>query len=126
VTTDLALYARTSTRQRDADIQLHALRAYALNRRALAIEFVDQHSGRRDSRPALNKLMRAARRREIDALVVTKPDRLARSVRHLNTMVLELEALCVDLAVLDQAIDPARRPGASFLNVLGSIAAEPT
>ena len=122
VTTKLALYARTSTRQQDPDIQLHALRAYARNRRAVAIEFVDQTSGRKDSRPALNELMRAARRREVGAVVVTKLDRLARSIRHLSTLVLELEALDVDLVVLDQAIDTATPAGRLLLNVLGSIA----
>jgi DNA invertase Pin-like site-specific DNA recombinase len=118
----IALYARTSTRQQDPDIQLHALRAYARNRNALSIEFVDQTSGRKDSRPALNDLLRSARRREISALVITKLDRLARSIRHLSTMVRELEALGVDLVVLDQAIDTATPAGRLLLNVLGSIA----
>jgi DNA invertase Pin-like site-specific DNA recombinase len=122
VPTTLALYARTSTRQQDPEVQLHSLRAYARNRCAAAFEFVDQVSGRRDSRPALNDLMRAARRREIGALVVTKLDRLARSIRHLSTMVLELEALGVDLVVLDQAIDTGTPAGRLLLNVLGSIA----
>lgn len=122
MTTKIALYARTSTRQQDPDIQLHALRAYARNRSAPAVEFVDQTSGRKDSRPALNELMRAARRREISALVIIKLDRLARSIRHLSTMVLELQALGVDLVVLDQAIDTATPAGRLLLNVLGSIA----
>jgi DNA invertase Pin-like site-specific DNA recombinase len=106
----------------DPDIQLHALRAYSRNRGATAIEFVDQTSGRKDSRPALNELMRAARRREVDAVVITKLDRLARSIRHLSTLVLELESLEVDLVVLDQAIDTATPAGRLLLNVLGSIA----
>ncbi len=121
MTTKIALYARTSTRLQDPDIQLHALRAYARNRHAVAIEFVDQTSGRKDSRPALNELMRAARRREISALAITKLDRLARSIRHLSTMVVELQALGVELVVLDQAIDTATPAGRLLLNVLGSI-----
>jgi DNA invertase Pin-like site-specific DNA recombinase len=122
VTTRIALYARTSTRQQDPEIQLHALRAYAQNRGVVPIEFVEQTSGRKDSRPALNEMIRAARRREIGAVVITKLDRLARWIRHLSTLVLELESLDVDLVVLDQAIDTATPAGRLLLNVLGSIA----
>ncbi len=118
----IALYARTSTRQQDPEVQLVPLRRYAQHRDVDAVEFVDQTSGRKGSRPALNKLMRAARRREISAVAVTKLDRLARSIRHLTTFVLELESLDVSLVVLDQAIDTSTPTGRLLLHVLGSIA----
>ncbi len=41
--------------------------------------------------------MAAVQRREVDAVAVTKLDRLARSVRHLTNLAAELEALGVDL-----------------------------
>ncbi len=44
--------------------------------------------------------MAAVQRREVDAVAVTKLDRLARSVRHLTNLAAELEALGVDLVVL--------------------------
>ncbi len=56
----IALYARTSTRQQDPEVQLVPLRRYAQHRDVDAVEFVDQTSGRKGSRPALNKLMRAS------------------------------------------------------------------
>jgi DNA invertase Pin-like site-specific DNA recombinase len=62
------------------------------------------------------------RRRRFDVLVVTKLDRLARSVRHLTTLAAELEALGVDLVVLDQAIDTSTPSGRFLFNALGAVA----
>jgi len=55
-------------------------------------------------------------------VVVTKLDRVARSVRHLTALAAELEALGVDLVVLDQAIDTGTPAGRLLFHVLGSIA----
>jgi hypothetical protein len=47
-------------------------------------EFVDGGvSGRKRNRPALDRLMKAARRRDLDAVVVVRLDRLARSLAHM-------------------------------------------
>jgi DNA invertase Pin-like site-specific DNA recombinase len=51
-----------------------------------------------------------------------KLDRLARSVRHLVTMAQELQALGVDLVVLDQAIDTTTPTGRLLFHVLAAIA----
>ncbi len=79
-------------------------------------------SGAKARRPALDELVAAARKREIDALAVVKLDRLARSVRHLTELGSELEALGVDLIVIDQGIDTTTPAGRLLFNVLGSIA----
>jgi DNA invertase Pin-like site-specific DNA recombinase len=50
-----------------------------------------------------------------------KLDRLARSVHHLVAMVREIEALGVDLVVLDQAIDTTTPSGRLLFHVLASI-----
>ena len=55
-------------------------------------------------------------------LACTKLDRLARSVHHLTTLGRELEALGIDLVVLDQAIDTSTPAGRLLFHVLGSIA----
>ena len=67
-------------------------------------------------------MLEAARRRAVDAVVVTKLDRLARSVRHLTQVAGELEALGVDLIVLDQGLDTSTPAGRLLFNVLGAIA----
>ena len=120
----VGLYARVSTKDQTPDPQLDALRQYA-QARSLEVqgEYVDQGvSGAKARRPALDELVVAARKREIDALVVVKLDRLARSVRHLTELSAELEALAVDLIVLDQGIDSSTPAGKLLFHVLGSIA----
>lgn len=119
----IALYARCSTAEQHPDAQLHELRDYARRRGAEAIEYVDRaESGAKDRRPGLDRLMAAARRRRIDAIACTKLDRLARSVRHLTALAAELEALGVDIVVLDQAIDTGTPTGRLLFHVLGAIA----
>lgn len=118
----VALYARVSTRDQHPDAQLAPLREYAARRGAEAVEFVDHGvSGRKDRRPGLDALLQAARSREVDAIAVVKLDRLARSVRHLTELAAELEALGVDLVVLDQGIDTSTPAGRLMFNVLGAI-----
>jgi DNA invertase Pin-like site-specific DNA recombinase len=78
-------------------------------------------SGRKDQRPALDELMAAVRKREIKTIVAVKLDRLARSVRHLTNLVAELEALGVDLVVVDQSIDTGTPAGKLLFHVLAAI-----
>lgn len=119
----IALYARVSTSDQTTEPQLHALRQYAALRGGPAEEYVDAGvSGAKDRRPALDQLLADARRRKVSALVVTKLDRLARSTRHLANLGAELEALGVDLVVLDQSIDTGTPAGRLLFNVLGAIA----
>jgi DNA invertase Pin-like site-specific DNA recombinase len=120
----IAIYARVSTSEQHTEPQLHALRAYAEARGfELAVEYVDHGiSGAKDRRPALDRLLADARRRRFDVLVCTKLDRLARSVHHLTSLGRELEALGIDLVVLDQAIDTSTPSGRLLFHVLGSIA----
>lgn len=124
-TKPLALYARVSTTDQNTTVQLEALRRYAGDRggEAAAMEFVDHGvSGVKDSRPALDEMLEAVRLRRVGAVVVTKLDRLARSVRHLTNLAAELEALGVALVVLDQSIDTGTPTGKLLFHVLGSIA----
>src|SRR4029453_11257750 len=118
-----ALYARVSTQDQHAEVQLDALRAYAKARRLNAIEFVDQgHSGAKRSRPALDRMTQTARRRDIDMIVCTKLDRIGRSVQHLTTLAAELATLGVDLVVLDQGLDTSTPTGRLTFHVLGALA----
>lgn len=59
--------------------------------------------------------------REGDALVVTKLDRLARSVPHLIESTQELEAKGIALVVLDLGIDTSTASGKLVLTVIGAI-----
>lgn len=109
-----ALYSRVSTSDQDPENQLGPLRSYANARGWTVTEFVDHGvSGSKDRRPALDAMMAAVRGRRVDVVVLTKLDRLARSTHHLVTLAKELEALGVDLVVIEQAIDTTT-PAAGF------------
>ena len=95
----VALYARVSTKNngQNPETQLVALREYASNRQ---FEIVDEYvdlgiSGSKDRRPALDRLMKDARARKIDAVIVARFDRFARSTKHLVTALEEFQALGV-------------------------------
>ena len=117
----LALYARVSTADQSVEAQLDALRRYAAGRQTR--EYVDHGiRGAKASRPGFDALLAAARAGEITALVVTKLDRAARSLRNLLDVVAELERLGVAFVVLDQQIDTSTPTGRLLLHVLGSVA----
>lgn len=109
-------YARTSTLDQKAGLeaQIEALRALGCER--LYTEQVSSISVREALREAL------AFCREGDTLVVTKLDRLARSVRHLGDIVEDLEGRKVGLRVLALGLDTGNATGKLMLNVLGSVA----
>jgi putative DNA-invertase from lambdoid prophage Rac len=103
----VAIYARVSTSDQHCRQQIEDLRAYAKARKwKVEGEYVDHGvSGRRNSRPALDRLMDAARKREIDCILVWKLDRWGRSVSHLVTSLQELSSLGVRFIATTQAID---------------------
>ena len=68
--------------------------------------FVDKASGKLARRPELDKALLSANRAG-DELVITKLDRLGRSLEHLIDLS-TLQAHGVDLVVLDQGIDVER------------------
>ena len=119
-----AIYARVSTKDQHPEAQLGPLRKYAESRGFDVVdEYIDHGiSGAKDSRPALDRMMTAARRRDLDVIVTVKLDRLARSLPHLVGMASELETLGVDLVVRDQAIDTSTSTGKLTFHVLAALA----
>jgi DNA invertase Pin-like site-specific DNA recombinase len=104
----VALYTRVSTlKGQDCEVQARELREYCARRGwEIVNEFSDTgFSGAKDSRPALDKMLRSARRREFDVLLVWKLDRLSRSLRHLVNLLSEFESIGLSLASLTDAID---------------------
>src|SRR5258706_16273532 len=117
------LYARVSTGEQEPENQLAPLRAFTTARGWKVIEYVDHGvSGARERRPGLDALLQAARRRQVDVVVCTKLDRLARSVRHLVALGEELRALGVELVVLDQAVDTTTSGGRALFGMLAVFA----
>ncbi len=107
-------YGRVSTRDQNPDSQHDALQAAGCDE-----VFVDKASGKLASRPKLDEALRISRKG--DQLVVTKLDRLGRSLEHLMALSKQLQAKQVDLVVLDQGIDTSTAVGRMFFQILGAI-----
>ena len=109
-------YARTSTRHQENGLEAQ--------RERLAKEGADTiFSEQTSSVSERVKLDRALEYvREGDTFVVTRLDRLARSVAHLLKISAQLEKKGVTLRILDMGIDTACPTGRLFLNIVGSIA----
>src|SRR5262249_32507943 len=119
-----ALYCRASTTDQKVEMQLVALREYAERRGwQVAAEYVDQGvSGSKKRRPALAKLMADARRRAMDAVVVFRFDRFARSVSHLARALDEFRALGIEFVSLHEAIDTSTPMGRAMFHIAGAFA----
>jgi DNA invertase Pin-like site-specific DNA recombinase len=110
-------YARTSTIEQDAGFE-----AQERDLKALGCEriFREQVSAMAKVRPQLETAISFAR--QGDTLVITKPDRLARSVRDLLSIVEGLKAKGVGLRVLSMGLDTTGPEGKLMLTVLGAVA----
>src|SRR6516225_1205007 len=118
-----AIYARVSTLDQEPENQLQELRRYVVARGWTAVEYVDRGvSGAKDRRPALDQLLIDAKRRRFDVLVCWRLDRLGRSLKHLITLLDELQALGVAFVSLAEGIDATTPAGKLQLHILGAIA----
>jgi putative DNA-invertase from lambdoid prophage Rac len=117
----VGLYARVSTLdQQTLPLQIRALREYAFKRGwAIAAEIKEVGSGA-SQRELRTTLIAAARRREIDVVLVWRLDRWGRSVADLVSTLQELQHLGVGFVSLTEALDlttPAGRAMAGLLAV---------
>lgn len=109
-------YARVSTSEQDLDVQIAALRAAGCQ----TIRSEKKSGSERGSRTELQILLDFLR--EGDALVVTRIDRLARSMKDLQDIVHELKGRGVALKATEQPIDTGTAAGKAFLDMLGVFA----
>ena len=121
--TRVGLYARVSTHdQQTLPMQMSAMRDYAKKRRwAIAVEVKDVGSGAK-MRPEREKLIEAARRREIDCVVVWRLDRWGRSLVDLVSTLQELTVLEVGFVSLSEALDLTTPSGRALAGMLAVFA----
>jgi DNA invertase Pin-like site-specific DNA recombinase len=117
----VALYARVSTDSQDPEVQLASLRAHVAHRGwQIVEEFVDRgFSGTREHRPALDRLMRAAWAGQLQAVLVWRFDRFARSVKHLVTALDTFRTMRVDFISLQEQFDTATPIGQAMFTISG-------
>ncbi|MDT8261988.1 recombinase family protein [Roseomonas sp. DSM 102946] len=109
-------YARTSTAEQEAGLeaQIRDLKAAGCER------IFSERVSSVGARPQWEEAKRFVR--EGDTLMVTKPDRLARSVHDLTGITKDMRARKVTLRILSMDLDTSTATGALILNVLGSVA----
>jgi putative DNA-invertase from lambdoid prophage Rac len=124
----VGLYARVSTHgQQTIPMQTGAMREYAIRRGwqiALQVKEIGSGATQREKR---EQLLEAARRREIDVVLVWRLDRWGRSVTDLLATLQELEHLGVGFVSLTEALDlttPAGRAMAGLLAVFAEFERE--
>lgn len=108
-------YARVSSRQQSLEIQVSALESAGCSKL-----FSEKFTGTTAKRAQLEAMLDYVR--EGDVLVITKLDRLARSLTDLLRITARLEEKGVELKVLDQSIDTTSPEGRMTYQILGAVA----
>lgn len=102
-----ALYARVSTKdQQTLPMQMKAMREYAKKRKWKVVKEIKEiGSGGNNNRPERDKLIKLAKQRKIDAVVVWKFDRWGRSMTDFVLTVNELRDAGVIFVSITEALD---------------------
>ncbi len=108
-------YARVSTQDQNADLQQDALSGAGCEK-----VFTDKASGAQADRPQLEAALSYLR--EGDVLVVWRLDRLGRSLKHLITVVSDLEDRDVGFRSLTESIDTTTSAGKLIFHVFAALA----
>lgn len=109
-------YARVSTTDQDVSLQEVALRKAGCQTIRAERKSGSERTGRTELQTLLDFL------REGDTLVVTRIDRLARSMKDLQDIVHELKGRGTTLKATEQPIDTGTAAGKAFLDMLGVFA----
>jgi DNA invertase Pin-like site-specific DNA recombinase len=120
----VGLYARVSTHdQKTLPMQMRAMREYAAKRGwEIAVQIKEVGSGAVE-RELRGKVMAAARRREIDVVLVWRLDRWGRSLADLVVTLKELSELGVGFVSLTEALDLTTPTGRAMVGLLSVFAA---
>jgi DNA invertase Pin-like site-specific DNA recombinase len=79
-------------------------------------------SGAKDSRPELNKMMDDARKRQLDAILVWRFDRFARSTEHLLLALEEFRSLGIQFISYQENIDTSSTLGQALFTIVSAVA----
>ena len=117
------LYGRVSAHdQKTLPMQYRAMREYAAWRGWTVVMQVKEAGSGAAQRESRERLLEAARRREIDGVLVWQLDRWGRSVPDLLATLQELEHLGVGFVLLTEALDPTTPAGGAMAGLLAVFA----
>ena len=118
-----ALYLRVSTVDQHPETQGYDLRQMAAQRGyEITQEYTDRISGVKARRPALDDLMRDARRGRFDIVLVWACDRIARSTRHFLEVLDELNRFGIEFVSFREQIDTGGPLGRAIVVIIGVVA----
>lgn len=121
----VAIYARVSTnKEQKPEAQIAEIKSYCERRGWIVIEeLVDQgYSGKSDKRPGLDRLLSLVRAGKVDGVVVTKLDRLFRSLQHLTATLSEFAELNICFTAVHDQIDMSTASGKLMAQLIGAFA----
>ena len=117
------LYARVSTAdQQTLPMQISAMREYAEQRGWEVVVTVQDINGGTKQRPKREELIKLARQRKLDVIVVWRLDRWGRSLSDLTQSLEELRALKVDFVSVTEGLDFTTPIGRAMAGMLGIFA----
>jgi DNA invertase Pin-like site-specific DNA recombinase len=120
----VAIYVRVSTTDQSCEMQLTALREYCRLRgwEIVAVYEDAGVSGSKSSRPALDRLMLAAERKEFQTVMVWKFDRMGRSSMHLLRVLETFRNLGIEFVSFSENLDTSSAMGKLVFSILAAVA----
>jgi DNA invertase Pin-like site-specific DNA recombinase len=117
-----ALYMRVSTLDQHPETQLYDLRTLAVQRGfEIVQEYTDKISGAKARRPGLDQMLKDARQRQFDVVLVWASDRIARSVRHFLEVLDELNHLGIEFVSFRENIDTGGPLGRAIIGAIAEL-----
>ena len=118
-----AIYMRVSTLDQHPETQMYDLRGLAAQRGFMIVEeYTDRISGAKARRPGLDQMLKDARHRRFDVVLVWAGDRIARSVRHFLEVLDELNHLNIEFVSFRENLDTGGPLGRAIVVIIGAIA----
>ena len=119
----VAIYCRVSTEQQDLTNQIEVCTRHCEAREYKIFKiYTDVYTGTKSSRPKFNELLEDMRRYRFNAVMVTKLDRLGRSLQHLLSLIDEFNNKGVQFIAVTQNIDTTTSAGKMQLQIMGAFA----
>jgi DNA invertase Pin-like site-specific DNA recombinase len=116
-------YSRVSTeRDQSPEAQVKELQTYCSARNWAIVEEITDHgySGGTNQRPGLKRLLELVRARKVDIIIVTKLDRIARSLKHLVALLDEFQDLGIKFVSIHDQIDLTTASGRLMVHIIAA------
>ena len=118
----VAIYARVSTEEQTTEQQIEPCIRRCTAEGWEYVVFEEKISGAKETRPQLDLMLQAVRRREIKGVVVYKLDRLGRSLKHLLQVIEELRNKGVSFVSISEGFDTNTPMGRFGVSIMGALA----